>query len=86
MLLVFVMASVLAVLSKLVSTASTKGIQFAVNAYIFANVYCSGAATTASRLGQPDLAIATLNDFAEAAEMVCSLSPSTPVIADADTG
>lgn len=25
----------------------------------------SGAATTASRLGQPDLAIATLNDFTE---------------------
>jgi len=25
----------------------------------------SGAATTASRLGQPDLAIATLNDFVE---------------------
>ena len=24
---------------------------------------CSGAATTASRLGQPDLAIATMNDF-----------------------
>jgi 2-methylisocitrate lyase-like PEP mutase family enzyme len=27
--------------------------------------YISGAATTASRLGQPDLAIATLNDFVE---------------------
>jgi hypothetical protein len=27
-------------------------------------LYQSGAATTASRLGQPDLAIATLNDFA----------------------
>jgi hypothetical protein len=25
----------------------------------------SGAATTASRLGQPDLAIATLNDFVQ---------------------
>ncbi|KAJ7668712.1 Pyruvate/Phosphoenolpyruvate kinase-like domain-containing protein [Mycena polygramma] len=46
----------------------------------------SGAATTASRLGQPDLAIATLNDFVEAAEMVCSLDPTVPVIADADTG
>ena len=33
----------------------------------------------------PDLAIATLNDFAEAAQMVCGISPSTPVIADADT-
>lgn len=32
------------------------------------------------------MAIATLNDFAEAAQMVCGISPSTPVIADADTG
>jgi 2-methylisocitrate lyase-like PEP mutase family enzyme len=49
-------------------------------------LYQSGAATTASRLGQPDLAIATLNDFVDAARMVCSLNPTTPVIADADTG
>jgi 2-methylisocitrate lyase-like PEP mutase family enzyme len=46
----------------------------------------SGAATTASRLGQPDLAIATLNDFVQSAQMVCSLDPHMPVIADADTG
>jgi len=52
----------------------------------FECLYQSGAATTASRLGQPDLAIATLNDFTEAAEMVCSLEPTMPVIADADTG
>ncbi|KDR75646.1 hypothetical protein GALMADRAFT_68445 [Galerina marginata CBS 339.88] len=52
----------------------------------FSCLYQSGAATTASRLGQPDLAIATLNDFVQAAEMVCSLDPCTPVIADADTG
>ncbi|KAF7313735.1 hypothetical protein HMN09_00530600 [Mycena chlorophos] len=68
----------------------------------FECLYQSGAATTASRhalcwlfsslahictrLGQPDLAIATLNDFVGAAEMVCSLQPSMPVIADADTG
>ncbi|KAL0573160.1 hypothetical protein V5O48_008791 [Marasmius crinis-equi] len=49
-------------------------------------LYQSGAATTASRLGQPDLAIATLNDFAEAGQMVSSLNPTVPVIADADTG
>ncbi|KIM40333.1 hypothetical protein M413DRAFT_413984 [Hebeloma cylindrosporum] len=52
----------------------------------FSCLYQSGAATTASRLGQPDLAIATLNDFVQAAEMVCSIDPTTPVIADADTG
>jgi 2-methylisocitrate lyase-like PEP mutase family enzyme len=64
----------------------------------------SGAATTASRLGGPDLAIATMNDFVEvsvithkvkwrltggssqAGQMVSSLDPRTPVIADADTG
>ncbi|KAF5393525.1 hypothetical protein D9757_000575 [Collybiopsis confluens] len=49
-------------------------------------LYQSGAATTASRLGQPDLAIATLNDFVEAGQMVASLNPTVPVIADADTG
>ncbi|KIY63290.1 oxaloacetate acetylhydrolase [Cylindrobasidium torrendii FP15055 ss-10] len=49
-------------------------------------LYQSGAATTASRLGQPDLAIATLNDFADAGAMVSSIDPSVPVIADADTG
>ncbi|KAF8883288.1 Phosphoenolpyruvate/pyruvate domain-containing protein [Infundibulicybe gibba] len=47
-------------------------------------LYQSGAATTASRMGQPDLAIATLNDFA--AQMVCGINPTIPVIADADTG
>ncbi|KAF9031216.1 Phosphoenolpyruvate/pyruvate domain-containing protein [Hymenopellis radicata] len=49
-------------------------------------LYQSGAATTASRMGQPDLAIATLNDFVEAGQMVSSLNPSVPVIADADVG
>ncbi|KJA28887.1 hypothetical protein HYPSUDRAFT_176857 [Hypholoma sublateritium FD-334 SS-4] len=49
-------------------------------------MYQSGAATTASRLGQPDVAIATMNDFVGAAQMVCSLDPTVPVIADADTG
>ncbi|KAI0036254.1 Phosphoenolpyruvate/pyruvate domain-containing protein [Vararia minispora EC-137] len=52
----------------------------------FSCLYQSGAATTASRLGQPDLAIATLNDFVQSAQMVCSLDPTMPVIADADTG
>ncbi|KAI0041800.1 oxaloacetate acetylhydrolase, partial [Auriscalpium vulgare] len=52
----------------------------------FSCLYQSGAATTASRLGQPDVAIATLNDFVQSAQMVCSLDPSMPVIADADTG
>jgi 2-methylisocitrate lyase-like PEP mutase family enzyme len=31
----------------------------------FTCLYQSGAATTASRLGMPDLAIATLNDFVQ---------------------
>ncbi|KXN87467.1 2,3-dimethylmalate lyase [Leucoagaricus sp. SymC.cos] len=52
----------------------------------FECLYQSGAATTASRMGQPDLAIATLNDFVEAGSMVASLDPRVPVIADADTG
>ncbi|KAF7783167.1 hypothetical protein Agabi119p4_2543 [Agaricus bisporus var. burnettii] len=52
----------------------------------FECLYQSGAATTASRLGHPDLAIATMNDFVEAAQTVCSINPTMPVIADADTG
>jgi 2-methylisocitrate lyase-like PEP mutase family enzyme len=52
----------------------------------FECLYQSGAATTASRLGQPDLAIATMNDFVGAAQMVCGINASMPVIADADTG
>ncbi|KAI0321333.1 phosphoenolpyruvate pyruvate domain-containing protein [Amylostereum chailletii] len=52
----------------------------------FTCLYQSGAATTASRLGMPDLAIATMNDFVESGQMVCSLDPTMPVIADADTG
>ena len=51
-----------------------------------ANIILSGAATTASRLGMPDLAIATMNDFVQAGEMHASLDPTVPVIADADTG
>lgn len=46
----------------------------------------SGAATTAAKLGQPDLAIATLPDFVQNAAMISGLSYSTPLIADADTG
>ncbi|KAF9031220.1 oxaloacetate acetylhydrolase [Hymenopellis radicata] len=52
----------------------------------FQCLYLSGAATTASRLGQPDLAIATLNDFVDTARVVCSLDSQMPILADADTG
>ncbi|KAG9076407.1 hypothetical protein FS749_011818, partial [Ceratobasidium sp. UAMH 11750] len=52
----------------------------------FTCLYQSGAATTAAKLGQPDLAIATLPDFVQNAGMITNLSYSTPLIADADTG
>ncbi|CAE6476933.1 unnamed protein product [Rhizoctonia solani] len=52
----------------------------------FECLYQSGAATTAAKLGMPDLAIATLPDFVQNAGMITSLSYSTPLIADADTG
>jgi 2-methylisocitrate lyase-like PEP mutase family enzyme len=39
-----------------------------------------------SRLGMADMGIATLNDMLTNASMIASLSPSTPLIADADTG
>jgi 2-methylisocitrate lyase-like PEP mutase family enzyme len=39
-----------------------------------------------SRLGMPDLGIATLNDMRENASMIASLDRKIPLIADADTG
>lgn len=39
-----------------------------------------------SRLGMPDLGVATLNDMRDNASMIASLDPSVPVIADMDTG
>lgn len=39
-----------------------------------------------SRLGAADMGIATLNDMVTNAAMLASLSPRTPLIADADTG
>ena len=39
-----------------------------------------------SRLGMPDLGVATLNDMRDSAAMIASLDPSIPLIADADTG
>ncbi|KAH7225856.1 Pyruvate/Phosphoenolpyruvate kinase-like domain-containing protein [Fusarium oxysporum] len=49
-------------------------------------LYMTGAGVTASVHGCADLGIATLNDMRRSAEMIASLSPFTPVIADADTG
>ena len=46
----------------------------------------TGAGTCASKLGQPDLGLASLNDMREHAEMIANLNPSIPLIADADTG
>lgn len=39
-----------------------------------------------SKLGMADMGIATLNDMRDNAAMIASLSPATPLIADADTG
>ncbi|KAG6849165.1 hypothetical protein H0H93_010842 [Arthromyces matolae] len=52
----------------------------------FDTLYMSGASTTASMLGQPDLAIATQNDFIQNASMIAGLSPEVSVVCDADTG
>ncbi|KAF4910478.1 2,3-dimethylmalate lyase [Colletotrichum viniferum] len=49
-------------------------------------IYMTGAGTCASKLGQPDLGFASLNDMREHAEMIANLNPSVPLIADADTG
>ncbi|KAL1638645.1 hypothetical protein SLS58_008763 [Diplodia intermedia] len=53
----------------------------------FNALYMTGAGTTASRLGQPDLGIAHLHDMRANAEMIANLSPyGPPLIADMDTG
>ncbi|KAI1646815.1 putative carboxyphosphonoenolpyruvate mutase [Daldinia loculata] len=49
-------------------------------------LYMTGAGTTMSRIGMPDLGIATLNDMRDNAAMIASLDPSVPLVADADTG
>jgi 2-methylisocitrate lyase-like PEP mutase family enzyme len=49
-------------------------------------LYMTGAGTAASRLGLPDLGLATMGDMAANASMIASLDRSVPVIADADTG
>lgn len=46
----------------------------------------TGAGTTMSKLGMPDLGIATLNDMRDHAGMIASLNRQVPLIADADTG
>ena len=47
----------------------------------------TGAGTTASRLGQPDLGLAQLSDMRAHADMIANLDPNgTPLIADMDTG
>jgi 2-methylisocitrate lyase-like PEP mutase family enzyme len=51
----------------------------------FPAVYMTGAGTSVSRLGYPDLALATASEMiANAAEIVAAVD--VPVIADADTG
>ena len=46
----------------------------------------TGAGTAMSRLGMPDLGLATLNDMRENAAMIASLDRNIPLVADADTG
>jgi methylisocitrate lyase len=48
-------------------------------------LYLSGAGITNSALGTPDIALATLSEFAQQAAYVTQIAP-LPVISDADTG
>lgn len=61
--LVSVMVSAHVALWKLVLIACIKGKLGVLLPFFLCLTFDSGAATTASRLGQPDLAIATMNDF-----------------------
>lgn len=48
-------------------------------------LYISGGALTNSLLGVPDIALATLTEFADAARRIAAVSP-VPIVSDADTG
>jgi len=48
-------------------------------------IYLSGAGITNAALGVPDIALATLTEFAQQAAYVTQVAP-VPVVADADTG
>ncbi|TEA21757.1 Carboxyvinyl-carboxyphosphonate phosphorylmutase [Colletotrichum sidae] len=52
----------------------------------FEGLYMTGAGTSASKLGLPDLGYATLDDMRSHAEMLANLDPRVPLVADADTG
>lgn len=52
----------------------------------FKSLYMTGAGTAASRLGMPDVGLASMNDMVGNAGMIASLDRSVPLIADADTG
>ncbi|KAK2751320.1 hypothetical protein FQN55_001055 [Onygenales sp. PD_40] len=52
----------------------------------FQVMYQGGSMTTAARLGRADLAFASLNDFAQNAQMIANIDPRIPLIADADVG
>ena len=52
----------------------------------FKCLYMTGAGTSASRLGMPDLGLASMPDMLGNASMIASLDRRVPLIADADTG
>lgn len=49
-------------------------------------LYMTGAGTVMSRLGIPDIGLATLNDMRDNAAMIAALNRDIPLIADADAG
>jgi 2-methylisocitrate lyase-like PEP mutase family enzyme len=51
----------------------------------FSMLYMTGSGTSASRVGHPDLGVATLNEMVENARTIASVA-TVPVVADADTG
>jgi methylisocitrate lyase len=48
-------------------------------------LYISGAGITNASFGVPDIGLATLNEFVQHAERICSVA-DLPVVSDADTG
>ncbi|KAF2761332.1 Phosphoenolpyruvate/pyruvate domain-containing protein [Pseudovirgaria hyperparasitica] len=52
----------------------------------FDALYMTGFGTSLSRIGWPDLGLATASDMIANASLIANLDPSIPLIADADTG
>ena len=53
---------------------------------MFEAAFMSGYGVAASRLGDPDVGLATLGDMVDAGRSICRAAGDMPVVGDGDTG